>query len=116
MTETGGSGHDFVRPFIMTGGRTKVERSDLQFETLVSRTDRPIPSTTPSEQVALLRLSEDPVSVAELAAELHLVVGVVTVLIDDLLDAGLLEMYATTGDDDIGLDALERIAAKIRSI
>jgi DNA-binding MarR family transcriptional regulator len=99
----------------MTGGRTKATRTDLRFESLVCRVDRPVPATTPSEQVALLRLADEPVSVAELAAELDLVIGVVNVLINDLLDAGLLETYESD-PDDIELDALERIAAKIRSI
>jgi hypothetical protein len=123
VTATGGpaaagggpAGHDFVRPFIMTKGRTKAVRSDLRFETLVQRVDAPVPATTPSEQVALLRLSEDPISVAELAAALDLVIGVVNVLINDLLDAGLLVVYESD-PDDIELGMLNRIADKIRSL
>jgi hypothetical protein len=116
VSATGGpAGHDFVRPFIMTGGRTKPVRSDLRFETLVQRVDAPVPATTPSEQVALLRLSDEPISVAELAAALDLVIGVVNVLINDLLDAGLLEVFESD-PDDIELGMLNRIADKIRSL
>ena len=115
-----GSGHDFVRPFIMTRGRTKVTRTDLRFETLVQRADdAPIPATVPSEQVAILELATEAVSVAELAAELNLVIGVVTVLINDLLDAGMLVMGGhdrVDGDDDDDLDMLSRIANKIRTL
>jgi hypothetical protein len=112
-----GSGHDFVRPFIMTRGRTKATR-ELHFETLVQRAgDGAVPATVPSEQVAILELAEHAISVAELAAELHLVIGVVTVLINDLLDAGLLVMHDTVdADEHDELDVLNRIAHKIRSL
>ena len=114
------AGHDFVRPFIMTRGRTKTTRTDLRFETLVQRLDDgPIDAAVPSEQVAILNLATDAISVAELAAELHLVIGVVTVLINDLIDAGMLVMHADGGgfvDDDAELDMLSRIANKIRTL
>jgi hypothetical protein len=108
-------GHDVVRPFIMTRGRTKVTRADLRFETLVQRLGGPIPATVPSEQVALLGLADEPVSVAELAAELGLVVGVVNVLINDLLDAGRLEVFESD-PDLIELDMLTAMVDKIRSL
>jgi hypothetical protein len=110
------SGHDFVRPFIMTKGRTKAARTHLRFESLVQRTDAPVPASVPSEQRAILELAPAPISVAELASALHLVIGVVTVLIDDLLDAGLLTANVDTEPADLELDMLDRIAAKIRSL
>jgi hypothetical protein len=115
-----GSGHDFVRPFIMTRGRTKASRTDLRFETLVQRADDgPIDATVPSEQVAILQLAADPISVAELAAGLQLVIGVVSVLINDLLDSQKLVMHGDGGgivDDDDEFDVLNRIANKIRTL
>ena len=114
------AGHDFVRPFIMTRGRTKTTRTDLRFETLVQRVDDgPIAASVPSEQVAILELATSAISVAELAAELHLVIGVVTVLINDLLDSQKLIMHSDGGgvvDDDAELDMLSRIANKIRTL
>ena len=116
MTEkTASPGHDFVRPFIMTKGRTKVDRTDLRFETLVQAVGGPVPPMVPSEQVAILKLAVRPISVAEIAADLHLVVGVVQVLINDLLEEDLLEVYGTEVED-IELDMLDRIAQKIRSL
>jgi hypothetical protein len=108
-------GHDFVRPFIMTGGRTKARSSDLRFETLVQRIAAPVPAMVPMEQRALLARSEDPVSVAELAAELDLVVGVACVLLNDLLDAGLIEVFESD-PDTIDLDMLTAMVDKIRSL
>ena len=111
-----GTGHDFVRPFIMTGGRTESRRADLRFETLVQWSGKAVAATVPSEQVSLLRLAEHPISVAELGAELNLVMGVAMVLIDDLLTSGLLELSAADADDDLDLDMLTAIADKIRSL
>jgi hypothetical protein len=108
-------GHDFVRPFIMTGGRTTAARNDLRFETLVQARDAKIPATVPIEQRDLLARSAQPVSVAELAAQLDLVVGVACVLLNDLLDAGLVEVFESD-PDTIDLDMLTAMVAKIRSL
>jgi hypothetical protein len=108
-------GHDFVRPFIMTRGRTRAKRSDLRFETLVQRCGDEVPATVPSEQRSILARAEDPISVAELAATLELVVGVTCVLINDLLDAGLVDVYESD-PDTIDLDMLTAMVDKIRSL
>jgi hypothetical protein len=116
-----GGGHDFVRPFIMTGGRTARNHLDLRFETLVrSRPEARVDATMPTEKARVVRLASGPISVAELAAELALVVGVVNVLIEDLVESGHLEVFLDEliddGDDDEELDVLTRISDKIRSL
>lgn len=118
-----GGGHDFVRPFIMTGGRTARNNLDLRFETLVrSRPETPVDRTMASEKARVLALARGPVSVAEIAAELKLVVGVVNVLIEDLVDTGHLEVFLDEPLDDVDadaddeLDVLTRISDKIRSM
>jgi hypothetical protein len=108
-------GHDVVRPFIMTRGRTKAARVDLRFETLVQRREVAVPGTVPSEQRALLALCTSPMSVAELAAALDLVVGVACVLLNDLNDAGLVEIF-DSDPDFIELDMLNAMVDKIRSL
>jgi hypothetical protein len=108
-------GHDVVRPFVMTGGRTRAKRSDLRVETLVQRRSSDIPATVPSEQRALLARSGDPVSVAELAADLDLVVGVASVLLNDMLDLGLIDVFESD-PDTIDLDMLTAMVDKIRSL
>jgi hypothetical protein len=109
------SGHDVVRPFIMTRGRTKNAHTNLRFETLVQHRGTEVPATVPSEQRALLALCGSPVSVAELAAELDLVVRVACVLLTDLHDAGLVEIFESD-PDLIELDMLNAMVEKIKSL
>ncbi|MFI6152693.1 DUF742 domain-containing protein [Kitasatospora sp. NPDC051170] len=88
-----------VRPYAMTGGRTgEGQRFDLIALVL---TDQPDPLLAPAvaepvagpEQARILDLCRGtPLSVAELAADLDLPVGVVRVLLGDLLAAGLIRV------------------------
>jgi hypothetical protein len=116
MSGTGAAqGHDVVRPFIMTGGRTKARRTDLRVETLVQARSATVSGAVPSEQRDLLAHSTDAISVAELAVELDLVVGVVCVLLNDLIDGGLIEVFESD-PDTIDLDMLTAMVDKIRSL
>lgn len=110
-----GDGHDFVRPFIMTGGRTRAERRDLRVETMLQSTVEHVPRGLPSEQEDLLRLCVEPQSVAEVAAKLHLVLGVVAVIAGDLIAADLL-MVHHTDPVEIELDMLTKMIERVRAI
>lgn len=104
-----------VRPFIMTGGRTRTERRDLRVETLL-QTIGPVPeSGLPPEQIEILRACETPTSVAEVAAALHLVLGVVTVIAGDLINAGQLQVHQTD-PVEIELDALSRMLERVKNL
>ncbi len=107
--------HDLVRPFVMTGGRTRAERRDLRLETMVQTVKEPARGTLPSEQEAIVRLCREPQSIAEVAARLGLVVGVAAVLADDLVTEGFLEVHHTD-PVDIELDALTRMIERVRAI
>ncbi|MFH8801368.1 DUF742 domain-containing protein [Streptomyces sp. NPDC017936] len=81
-----------VRPFTLTGGRTRPGRADFTLITTVTavepppgRAVRPQP-----EHTRILRLCARPLAVAELAARLDLPVSVVVIMLCDLLDAGLI--------------------------
>ena len=108
-------GHDFVRPFIMTGGRTRAERRDLRIETMLQVSVEDIPDDLPSEQEELLRACTEPLSVAEVASKLHLVVGVVAVIAGDLVAAGLLDVHHTD-PVEIELDMLTKMIERVRAI
>ena len=104
-----------VRPFIMTGGRTRAERRDLRVETLLQSSSTEIPETLDTEQVEILRACIQPISVAEVAVKLGLVLGVVTVLAGDLITEGLLEVHQTD-PVEIELDALTRMLERVKNL
>jgi hypothetical protein len=79
-----------VRHYAMTHGRTRPTRGEFDLITLVMATRsarRPEAGLQP-EHNSILRLCQNPVSVAELATHLDLPVGTVRVLLGDLLDRG----------------------------
>lgn len=81
-----------VRPYVMTGGRL-APRSQLDLITQVVIADdaaaAPHPGLGP-EQLAIMRLTGEPISVAELATQLDLPPATVRVLLGDLVEEGLL--------------------------
>jgi hypothetical protein len=106
-----------VRPYAMTGGRTRPTHHDLEIEALVSTTSvgEPTPTLT-VEQRAIAALCHDLLSIAEIAARLHLPLGVIRVLVDDMADEHLVIVYrpAHAGDrPDLAL--LERVLHGLRS-
>lgn len=84
-----------VRPYTLTGGRTRVIGRDLPLEALV-QTVVPRPDSAPSamEPRKILDLCEkDILSVAEVSAHLHVPLGVARVLIGDLATAGFVLVH-----------------------
>ena len=108
-------GHDMVRPFIMTGGRTRPERRDLRLETVLHTAPGVDVSTYSSEQAAILNACRQPQSVAEVAAALGLVVSVVSILAADLVAAGVLDVHQTD-PVEIELDMLLRMIERVRAL
>ena len=76
-----------VRPYAMTGGRTRPTHDDLELEALVVTTasGEQTPKLT-VEQQAIAALCHDILSIAEIAARLHLPLGVTRVLVGDMAD------------------------------
>jgi hypothetical protein len=107
-----------VRPYAMTGGRTRPTHTDLEIETLVSTTS--IGEQTPKltvEQRAIAALCHDILSIAEVSARLRLPLGVVRVLVADMADEHLIMVYrpAQAGDPpDLAL--LERVLYGLHTI
>ncbi|MEV0604599.1 MULTISPECIES: DUF742 domain-containing protein [Streptomyces] len=111
-----------VRPYAMTRGRTAsaaVARLDLIAQVIAeSRADEPVTDQSLSpEHLDIVDLTrEAPLSVAELAAELDLPVGVVRVFIGDLLDAELVRVTrpvppAELPDEDILREVINGLRA-----
>ncbi|MFJ4370252.1 DUF742 domain-containing protein [Streptomyces chartreusis] len=81
------------RLFVVAGPDGGERDGDLDLVALIVARADPPPAATP-EQSALLRLTTTPLSVAELSAYLNLPFSVITVLLTDMLAAGLVTARA----------------------
>jgi ethanolamine utilization microcompartment shell protein EutS len=98
-----------VRPYTVTGGRVRPAAG--AFDVVAFVLAAPAESAAgrldlQPEHRAILELAQQPVSVAELASDLDLALGVVRVLLGDLLADGLVSAHepsaaAEIPDDDI---------------
>lgn len=103
-----------VRPYIITGGETQASSSDLPIEAVVATA-----ADAPTEQLVLERgaiadLCTEPTSIAEVAAELHLPLGVARFLVTDLAARGYLTASARAHNADA--DLLKRLIEGIRAL
>ena len=106
--------NDFVRPFVLTGGRTRSRDTSLRMETMV-QTVNDAPGSLTFEHARIVDYCWEPRSIAEVAAEILAPLGVAIVLVGDLVEAGCLE---TTYSDpvEIELDALTRMIERVRAL
>ncbi len=87
-----------VRPYAVTGGRVRSDRSDYPIEALVELLPGGVggQGLTPEKRAILQHASHGYISIAELSALLHLPLGVVRVVVSDLVDAGFVRVHAST--------------------
>ena len=104
---------DFVRPFVMTGGRTRAKDTSLRVETMVETVADA--SDLTFEHARIVEYCWEPRSVAEIGAQLRMPFGVAVVLVGDLVDAGCLEV--TCSDPvELELDTLTRMIERVRAL
>jgi hypothetical protein len=78
-----------VRPYAMVRGRTRPVRSELHLVTQVrAMRNASDPDSLTVEHLEIMKLCQQPLSVAEVAAYLDLPLQVVKVLLSDLLQRG----------------------------
>lgn len=82
-----------VRPYTVTGGRTRSACGDLPMETLVESVAPTSGGRTTEERDILALATDGYLSIAELSAHMRLPLGVVRVLVGDLEAAGLLYVH-----------------------
>jgi hypothetical protein len=75
------------RLYTITGGRSRVDADVFDLVTLVIAECDPT-SAMQSEHARILQFCRTPRAVVEIAAELHLPISVIRILLCDLLDAG----------------------------
>ncbi|WP_211762424.1 DUF742 domain-containing protein [Kutzneria sp. CA-103260] len=100
-----------VRPYARTGGRTEASR-ELRLETLISVRNPDV--VLVMEHRRIVELCEQTRSVAEVAAALPAPLGVARVLIDDLIELGVLTVF--TGDSRPDEALLARVLAGLRRL
>ena len=104
-----------VRPFVVSAGRTRPVRAelDLRLETLVSAVPAGLYAPLGFEHRRIVELCQYPRSVAEIAALLPVPLGVARVLISDLAAGELVRIHTrtagTAADDRPSVTLLERI-------
>ncbi len=81
-----------VRHYAMTSGRTRPIRGEFDLITLImaARSTPASDAGLPPEYAEIMRLCQNPVSVAELATHLNLPLGTIRVMLGDLLDRGFI--------------------------
>ncbi|MFC4001048.1 DUF742 domain-containing protein [Prauserella oleivorans] len=109
----------FVRPYAITGGRTKANYP-LELETLISTREtavRAVPEQI--EHQVIMEECRTPRSVAEIAALLRVPLGVARVLISDAADTGLVTVHRTASGSE-GAEAhmmlMERVLSGLRRL
>jgi hypothetical protein len=102
-----------VRPYLMTGGRTRPVQDGLRVETLVSATPATLHAPLKFERRRIVELCQVPRSVAEIAVALAIPLGVTKVLVADLIIGNFVTIQQATA---ITIDVLERIRDRVRSL
>lgn len=112
-TESADGHEDFVRPFVVTGGRTTPVVDGLRIETLVQAPPSALSAPLQLEQRAVVQLCQQPCSIAEIGAALHIPVGLAKVIVSDLAAAGFL---AVREAPELSVAAIERIRDLVRAL
>jgi uncharacterized protein DUF742 len=106
-----------VRPFIVTGGRTRPTDERLRVETLVTALPSALSAPLSFERRHIVEICQRPLSVAEIANSLATPIGVARVIIADLVA----ERYVTVEQpmnlrDSTSVQLLERIRDGVRAL
>jgi Protein of unknown function (DUF742) len=104
----------FVRPFMLTGGRTRPLHDGLRIETLLHAAPASLSAPLRFEARSIVELCQVPRSVAELSVALRLPLGVVRVLAADLVTEGHLRIEDQLGELPLAL--IERIRDRVRAL
>ncbi|MFI7609475.1 DUF742 domain-containing protein [Micromonospora sp. NPDC049366] len=111
-----------LRPFVLTTGRVAEADRTISLETQVVRASpgppgeaSPLSALTP-EQRSILTICAEPLSLAEISAQLRLHLGVTRVLVGDLLTGGQLSVHSHRLDESADPDILLRVLDGLRAL
>jgi hypothetical protein len=106
-----------VRPYALTGGRTRSGAADLPIESLVvtSAKGRAAGAQLQLERKTIAELCLEPISVAEVSAHLGVPLGVARVLVTDMSEQGLVDVHQGQAERP-NQALLERVLHGIRDL
>ena len=107
-----------VRPYALTGGRTRASIADLPIEALVLSTPVGLAADELRHEArAIVTLCHEPMSVAEVSARIGVPLGVARVMIGDLHRDACVEVHqATIGDARPDLRLLNRVLEGLKAL
>ena len=103
-----------VRPFMLTGGRTRPLHDGLRIETLLHAAPAALSAPLRFESRRIVELCQAPQSVADLAVALRVPLGVVRVIVADLVTDGYLRIEQQPGE--LPIEVIERIRDRVRAL
>ncbi|WP_054812769.1 DUF742 domain-containing protein [Nocardia arizonensis] len=109
----GETAESFVRPFVVTAGRTAPLVDGLRIETLVQASPAALSAPLRFEERTVVALCQVAYSIAEIATALRVPIGVARVVVGDLATQG----YVRVRDaPDLSIAAIERIRDLVRAL
>lgn len=108
-----------VRPYAITGGRTRAVGGDLPVESLVLRTALGVAALAglTLERRRIVELTVRPLSVAEISAHVGVHLGVIQVLLGDLTLEGLVRVHRSKLDKErLDIVLLERVLHGLKAL
>lgn len=102
-----------VRPFVLTGGRTRPTGEALRVETLVLAVPDARAGSLRFESQRITEICREPTSLAEVAAALAVPLGVARVLVDDLVALGAITVIHP---DVLSIQLIERVRDGLRAL
>ncbi|WP_428965119.1 DUF742 domain-containing protein [Micromonospora fluostatini] len=105
--------HAVVRPFLLTGGRTRPVQDGLRVETILSARPAALSAPLRFEARRIVELCQRPTSVADVAVALQVPLGVTRVLVADLLTDGYLRREE---QGELSVAMIERIRDRVRAL
>jgi uncharacterized protein DUF742 len=103
-----------VRPFMLTGGRTRPLRDGLRIETLLQAPPAALSAPLRFESRRIVELCQVPMSIADLAVALRVPLGVVRVIAADLATGGFVRVAEQDGE--LPTTMIERIRDRVRAL
>jgi len=102
-----------VRPYMVTGGRTRPLHDGLRVETVLRAAPGALHAPLQFEARRIVELCQIPRSVADVAVALSMPLGVVRVLVGDLVVGGYVAVQAPA---EVTTKMLERIRERVRAL